>query len=144
MSSDDEEISDVDSFASVEMNIESLKFRICELYGETEELESHLLTMEKPLTNLKIDQLGQLPFLEASPFRHATFQVKKHLPGVDSNKRYPFHVICEKVRDYLIEKKAYDNDGQIILNKQLANLFEVEEGKIGYISLLGKLRSVLY
>jgi hypothetical protein len=145
MSSESEaEISDVDSFGTVEMNIEALNHMISELYGQAEELEEHLLTIQKPIEGTQLCQLGQLPFLEASPFRHATFKVKPPgFPGADLERRYPFHEICALLRSHLVASGAVQPDGTVMLSKQLQALFEVEESTIGYIALLGRLRAIL-
>ena len=136
--------SDVDSFASVEETIETLSHLITELYGAAEELEEHLSTMVKPLEGTQIAQLGQLPFLQASPFRHASFAVKPPgYPGVDLTQRYPFHVICAHLRAYLISTGAYKPDGTVLLNADLQRLFETQESSMGYVALLAKLRAVL-
>ena len=140
----DTDISDVDSFGTVEQNIQALSHLITELYGEAEELEEHLTTIQKPLEGLQVAQLGQLPFLEASPFRHATFKVKPPgIPGLDLNKRYPFHTICAFLRNYLISNGAVLPNGRVKLNAQLQALFGVKESTIGYITLLGALRNIL-
>lgn len=138
------EISDVDSFGTVEMNIAALNHLISDLYGQAEELEEHLLTVQKPLEGTQVKQLGQLPFLEASPFRHATFKVKPPgFPGADLDRRYAFHEICTLLRTHLVASGAAQPDGSVRLNTKLQELFEVEESVIGYITLLGHLRRVL-
>jgi hypothetical protein len=136
--------SDVDSFASVEETIETLSHLITELYGAAEELEEHLTTLVKPLEGTQIAQLGQLPFLQASPFRHATFTVKPPgFPGADLTRRYPFHEICTHLRNYLVRTGAFKSDGTVILNTELQHLFGTQETEMGYITLLAKLRTVL-
>lgn len=144
--SDYESISDVDSFATVEMNIAALNHMITELYEEAEDLESHLLSLQKPIEGTQLNQLGQLPFLEASPFRHATFKLKPAAAAffkADPEQRFPYHTICETLRNSLLASGAFLPNGDVRLNKQLQELFEVEGKKIGYIALLGRLRAVL-
>jgi len=149
MSSDSEHehISDVDSYASVEMDIQALSHLISELYGQAEELEERLATLHKPLEGTQIDQFGQLAFVAASPFRNATFAIKAPglpgLPNVDLSKRYSFHQICAILRNYLISCNAVCDDGSITLNAQLQHLFGIQDTTIGYIALLGHLRNVL-
>jgi hypothetical protein len=146
MSDSESIISDVDSFNSIEENIQALSHLITEIYGEAEELEEHLVDIQKPLMGLQMAQLGQLPFLEASPFRHATFKIKDDLNGIlglDTHKRYPFHSICTLIRNHLISSGAVLPNGQIKLNHQLQNLFGIKESIVGYITLIGALRNVL-
>ena len=141
---DESELSDVDSFGTVEMNIAALNHLITDLYGQAEGLEEHLLTVQKPLEGTQVKQLGQLPFLEASPFRHATFKVRPPgFPGADLERRYAFHEICALLRGHLVASGAVGADGSVRLNRQLQALFGVEEPVIGYIALLGRLRSIL-
>ena len=143
-SESDSEISDVDSFGTVEDRIANLRHLISELYGEAEELESHLTDLHIPLEKLELAQLGDIPFLQGSPFRTATFQVKPPgFPGADLSRRYAFHEICAILRTYLYSSGAVAPDGTITLSKQLKSLFEVQGEKVTYIELLGHLRSVL-
>ena len=138
---DQEVISDVDSFATVEMNVSALNHLIEDMYNQAEELESHLLTMQKPLEGTQVKQLS---FLEASPFRHATFKTKPHgFPGADPTHRYPFHEVCTMLRKYLIESGSVLSNGDVQLNAQLQALFGIKDTVIGYIALLGHLRHVL-
>ncbi len=138
------EISDVDSFGTVEERIATLKHLISELYGEAEELEAHLGDLHLPLEKLELAQLGDVPFLQSSPFRTATFQVKPPgFPGADLSRRYAFHEICAVLRAYLYSSGAVAPDGTITLSKQLKSLFGVQSEKVTYIELLGHLRSVL-
>lgn len=146
LSEPETDVSDVDSFATVEEKIQELSHLITEIYGEAEELESHLVHIQKPLEGLQISQLGQIPFLEGSPFRHATFKIKEEfnsILGLDVNKRYPFHKICDYLRDYLISTDAVLEDNKIKLDKKLQSLFGIKESIVGYVTLLGALRNVL-
>jgi hypothetical protein len=149
MSSDSEQelISDVDSYASVEMDIQALSHLISELYGKAEELEERLSTLHKPLEGTQIDQFGQLAFVAASPFRNATFAIKPPVLSAfsphDRNQRHSFHQICTILRNYLISCDAVRDDGSITLNAQLQHLFGIQDTTIGYIALLGHLRNVL-
>jgi hypothetical protein len=138
------DISDVDSFGTVEVQIAALNHLITELYGEAEELEEHLAHIQKPLEGLQVSQLGQLPFLEASPFRQAAFKVKPPgFPGVELHKRYPFHIICALLRTHLISTGAVMPNGQVKLGGQLQALFGIKEPVVGFVTLLGALRRVL-
>ena len=138
------DISDVDSFGTVEQHIQALSHLITELYGEAEELEEQLSHIQKPLEGLQVAQFGQLPFLEASPFRHAAFKVKPPgFPGVELDKRYPFHHICSTLRSHLIATGAVLPNGNVKLSAQLQTLFGIKEPVVGYITLLGALRRVL-
>ncbi len=136
--------SDTDSYKTIEQAIAAMTHTLEELYGEAEELEEHLHHLHVPITDLHLQQLGDVPFLQTSPFRTATFAVKPPgFPGADLTTRYPFHVICAILRDHLFKTGAVAADGTIKLSKPLQTLFEVQEPTIQWISLIGKLRAVL-
>ncbi len=142
--SDYDSDSDADSYASIQQKIAAMSHTLEELYGEAEELEEHLHDLHVPITDLHLQQLGDVPFLERSPFRTATFAVKPPgFPGADLSVRYMFHVICGILRDHLFKSGAVAADGTITLNKHLQTLFEVQEPTIQWIPLIGKLRAVL-
>ena len=136
--------SDTDSYRTIEETIAAMTHTLEELYGEAEELEETLHDLHVPLTDLHLQQLGDVPFLQTSPFRTATFAVKPPgFPGADLSVRYPFHVICAILRDHLFKTGAVAADGTITLSKPLQTLFEVQEPTIQWIPLIGKLRAVL-
>jgi hypothetical protein len=136
--------SDTDSYKTIEQAIAAMTHTLEELYGEAEELEEHLHDLHVPITDLHLQQLGDVPFLQTSPFRTATFAVKPPgFPGADLKARYPFHVICSILRDHLFKSGAVAADGTITLNKPLQTLFEVQEPTIQWIPLIGRLRAVL-
>ena len=68
--------SDTDSYKTIEETIAAMAHTLEELYGEAEELEETLHDLHVPLTDLHLQQLGDVPFLQTSPFRTATFAVK--------------------------------------------------------------------
>lgn len=136
--------SDTDSYTTIQQSIAAMNHVLEELYGEAEELEEHLHDLHVPITDLHLQQLGDVRFLQSSPFRAATFAVKSPgFPGADLSTRYPFHVVCAILRDHLFKSGAVAADGTITLNKPLQTLFEVQEPTIQWIPLIGKLRSVL-
>lgn len=136
--------SDTDSYKTIEQAITAMTHTLEELYGEAEELEEHLHDLHVPITDLHLQQLGDVPFLKTSPFRTTTFAVKPPgFPGADLTVRYPFHVICAILRDHLFKTGAVGADGAITLSKPLQILFEVQEPTIQWIPLIGKLRAVL-
>ena len=142
--SDYDSDSDADSYATIQQAIAAMSHTLEELYGEAEELEEHLHDLHVPLTDLHLQQLGDVPFLQSSPFRTATFAVKPPgFPGANLTTRYPFHVICGILRDYLFQSGAVAADGTITLSAQLQTLFEVQDPTIQWIPLIGRLRAVL-
>jgi len=142
-SSSDSEAEEI--YTAIRAYIETIHQQITELSREAETLEDDLRSLHPPLQDLTLSQLGDIPFLEKSPFRVATFAVKSPgFAGIDLTKRYMFKDICQMLRTYLFSSGAITPDGQVMLTSQLQTLFELEDvSKIGYIELLGKLRSVL-
>jgi hypothetical protein len=135
--------SEVSSLGSLEDDLKAMRSMIGEMYKEAEKLELHLYTLQRPMLDLEMNQLGTVPFLESSPFRHQTFQMKPPgIPGIP-NKRYPFHVICKYLREYLAKHDAIQADGTITLTDDLKSLFGIQESSTTYMALLGHLRNVL-
>ena len=136
--------SDTDSYNTIHQTIATMAHTLEELYGEAEELEEYLHDLHVPITDLHLQQLGEIPFLQTSPFRTATFAVKPPgFPGADLHARYPFHEICAILRNHLFATDAVATDGTITLSASLQTLFEVQEPTIQWIPLIGKLRAIL-
>lgn len=142
---DRESISDCDSFASFEKDMESMSLHISEMYGLTEELEEHLLSLHRPIEQLELSQLGDAPFLETSPFRNATFTIQQgvHFPGIEPGKRYMFQTICSMLRNSLFHTNAVQADGSIKLSNEFQSIFGSEREYVSYNELLMKLRNIL-
>jgi hypothetical protein len=133
-----------ESYSTIKQAIAAMAHTLEELYGEAEELEESLHDLHVPITDLQLAQLGDVPFLQTSPFRTAPFLVKKEgIPGAAPGHRYPFHMICAALRDHLFKTGAVAADGTITLTADLQELFEVQESTIQWIPLVGKLRAVL-
>ncbi len=108
------------------------------------ELESAMTGFHRPLESLHVDQMGGIPFLASSPFRHQTFAVKPPgFPGIDLDRRYPFHVICNILRTHLLSTDAVQDNGTITLTKPLQKLFGVKESETTFLELILHLRKVL-
>jgi hypothetical protein len=116
---------------------------IAEFTVAIETLEEEMAKLQRPLGDLYLEQLGSIPFLISSPFRHAEFALKAPgLPGIDITKRYPYHTLCAMLRNYLFATGAVANDGIVTLNKQLQDLFGIQSDKTNFVHLLGALRNV--
>jgi hypothetical protein len=135
--------SDEETYKSTLEEIEHMSALITEFTVAIETLESEMAKLNRPLENLYLEQLGTIPFLISSPFRHAEFALKAPgLPGIDITKRYPYHTLCAMLRKYLFATGAVGADGTITLNKQLQDLFGIQESKATFVHLLGALRNV--
>ena len=136
--------SDVDSFSSLQGDLERMSEMVKLMTTNIHELESAMVQMHRPIEGLHLNQLGEVPFLASSPFRHQRFAVKPPgFPGIDLETRYPFHVICAHLRTYLISSNAVSDDGTIKLTKPLQKLFGVKDETTTFLDLIINLRKVL-
>ena len=71
--------SDETDFSELEATLSGLRAMLGDMMNGIEVMETKLQTMERPIQNMYTDQLGDVPFLETSPFRNASFRVKE--PG---------------------------------------------------------------
>lgn len=134
--------SEYDSFSSVQADLERMSAIINELNIGVHDLEAHMTTLHRPMESLHLDQLGDVPFLASSPFRHQTFAVKPPgIPGIDLERRYAFHTICAALRNYCIALGANSATHDIELPKLLQNLFGITNGS--YMDMLMNLRRVI-
>ena len=134
---------DIESVCVLENELESLSAMIETLTKALHGLESQMGAFHRPLETLHMNQLGSVPFLTSSPFRHASFALKPPgFPGVDLSQRYPYHTLCSMLRNYLFASGAVAADGKITLTKQLQSLFGIQSEHTDYITLLGALRHV--
>ena len=80
---------------------------------ETTELALHKL--QRPLLSLSTQQLGDLAFLESSPFRKQAF----HICADPTGSRRPFETICADLRAHLSREDAVQADGAITITPLL-------------------------
>jgi hypothetical protein len=107
--SDSEYESDIgDQYDALLQQIEHLSTLI-----ETTELALHKL--QRPLLSLSTQQLGDLAFLESSPFRKQAF----HICADPSGSRRPFESICADLRAHLSREDAIHADGAITITPLL-------------------------
>lgn len=134
---------DDESYYEFQEDLEHMSAMIEGLTQAIHSLESQMGQFHRPLENLHLSQLGSLPFLTSSPFRHAAFALKPPgFPGVDLSQRYPYHTLCSMLRNYLFASGAVAADGTITLSKQLQTLFGIPDERTDFITLLGALRNV--
>lgn len=130
---------------ALQEHMESMRELMHAMLQETEELEARLLTLQRPIEALALEQLGDVPFLQASPFRHQTFLLKVDgIPGFVAGRRYPYHELVAMLRTHLIEMGALDAEGVATLAKPLQRLLDVEEERMSFVNILGRLRNILH
>ncbi len=137
--------STMESFSEVQGQLTNLTGLMELLMNQTNAMEAHMKTMERPLHGLALDQLGDIPHLAASPFRKQLFKYKRALPGIDTSHRYSFATICGHFRDYIFANKLVDTEGLITADATLATVFEIQVGaQMNYIGMMRYLRAALH
>jgi len=136
--------SDETDFSELETTLSGLRSLLGDMMNGIEAMETKLQTMERPIQTMYADQLGDVPFLETSPFRNASFRVKEPgFPGVDLTKRYKFKDITAVLRKYLEKKGAIDAAGIITPPPQIKKLFGIKTKTTTFMELIAKLRNIL-
>jgi hypothetical protein len=129
---------------ALEAELERLSTLVGMILTQLEATETQLATLQPHIEDLHVNQLGDLPFLETSPFRHETFRVQPPgFPGVELDQRYPFKDICGALRKYVIRGGSVADDGTITLDAPLKKLFKTRTNKTTFLELMGMLRRVL-
>jgi hypothetical protein len=124
------------TFASLRRCLASL----CETLGEYDELaegiQSHMATMEKPVTSVALAAFVQPTHLKEAPFRHERFRIRKEAQKLfDLEETASFRTLCKHVRDTLFREGCVGTDGLVRLTPDLAAFFGTEE-PVPYLSLL--------
>jgi hypothetical protein len=128
----------------LQMSMETLSAQVGDLLAGIEAMEAKLAKLHKPIQSIYADQLGDVPFLETSPFRDSSFKVKPPgFPGVDLKKRYKFKDITATLRTYLDTNNLVDNKGIVTLNPVLKKLFNIKGKTTTFMELIANLRNVL-
>jgi hypothetical protein len=142
-SSDSECMSDVESFSG---ELTQLRKIVASINSTIETLETQLISIQRPIEALHMEQLGDIPFLESSPFRHNMLKFKSdiNIPGLDVSKRYSFADIMKHVRTYLFDSSAVQADGQIKLTKDMRKLLGIREHEVSYVDIMNHMRQIVH
>lgn len=135
--------SSIESFSG---DLTQLRTIVASLNATIETLETHLISIQRPIELLHLDQLGDIPFLQSSPFRHNELKFKSHvgIPGIDTKKRYTFAEIMAIVRDYLFTNNAVQEDGSIKLTKEMKKVIGIKESNVSYIDIMNHMRQIVH
>lgn len=125
--SDDEE---EDSVAST---FQSLLTQVEALVTVLETAEAGLLTLQRPMEQLALHQLGHIPFLQTSPFRSESFLLKRR-PG---GPRVPFQTLCAELRAHCLTLPTEDD--KLVVSPFLREMLHVETRTTTFPALLGAL-----
>jgi hypothetical protein len=138
-----ESVSSIESFSG---DLSQLRSVVAAINASIQTLETQLISIQRPIESLHVDQLGDVPFLHSSPFRHTMLKFKSDvgIPGLDTHKRYSFAEILAIVRTYLFESGAVQEDGTICLSKELQKSLGIHESSLSYIELMRHLRDIVH
>lgn len=136
---------DEDYDYEIDTELETLRKLIQSIDSSIETLETQMISIQRPIEGLHIDQLGDIPFLQTSPFRQTALKFKHDLPGgLTASKRYTFAEICETLRNYMYEHNMVQSDGTIHLTPAFMSLFGIKTPIVTYMGLLRHLHTVVY
>jgi hypothetical protein len=139
-----ESVSSIESFSG---DLSQLRAIVASINTTIETLETQLISIQRPIEALHIDQLGDVPFLTSSPFRHTMLKFKSDvdIPGIDTHKRHSFADIMAAVRTYLFTKNAVHEDGTIHLSKEMRKaLGGIKDSSLTFIELMQHMREIVH
>lgn len=141
---DVESVSSIESFSG---DLSQLRSVVASINKTIETLETQLISIQRPIEALHVDQLGDVPFLHSSPFRHTMLKFKADvgIPGIDVHKRHSFADIMSAVRSYLFTSGAVQEDGTLQLSKEMRKtLGGIKQSSLSYIELMQHLRTIVH
>lgn len=131
------------SYSEIADNVHAMVGLLNVLHDEMETMNTHLKTLETPVTHIMIEQFTDVKCLESSPFRTSTFRLAKPFPGLPPDVRYPYKEIVAVFRNYIFNEKLVNPNGTIRTNRVLRILFELQDDETTFPILLRHLRKVL-
>jgi hypothetical protein len=150
-SDDDYESSDSDcmseeSIESFSGDLTQLRKIVASINSTIQTLETQLISIQRPIEAVHMEQLGDIPFLESSPFRHNILKFKADIaiPGLDTSKRHSFADIMKHVRAHLFDTGAVQPDGSITLSKHMRKLLGIKETNVSYIDIMNHMRQIVH
>lgn len=141
VASDSEE--SIESFSG---DLSQMRRIVASINSTIEALETQLISIQRPIEALHMEQLGDTPFLESSPFRHTMLKFKSDvgIPGLDTSKRHSFADIMKYVRTYLFESGAVQDDGSIKLTKEMQKMLGIKEKTVSYVDIMNYMRQIVH
>lgn len=145
-SSSDSDCMSEESIESFSGDLTQLRKIVASINATIETLETQLISIQRPIEALHMEQLGDIPFLESSPFRHTMLKFKSDIkiPGLDASKRHSFAEIMKHVRAHLFEFGAVQPDGSIQLSKDMRNLLGIKDKNVSYIDIMNHMRQIVH
>lgn len=144
--SDRSECMSEESIESFSGDLTQLRKIVASINATIETLETQLISIQRPIEALHMEQLGDIPFLESSPFRHTMLKFKSDIkiPGLDASKRHSFAEIMKHVRAHLFESGAVQPDGSIQLTKDMRKMLGIKEKTVSYIDIMNHMRQIVH
>ena len=135
-----------ESIESFSGDLSQMRRIVASINSTIEALETQLISIQRPIESLHMEQLGDVPFLESSPFRHTMLKFKSdvRIPGLDTSKRYSFADIMKNVRTYLFESGAVQDDGSIKLTKDMRKMLGIKDETVSYVDIINHMRQIVH
>jgi hypothetical protein len=148
---DDDGVGSMSSIESFSGDLTQLRSVVASINATIEVLETQLISIQRPIEALHVDQLGDVPFLQSSPFRHTLLKFKSPsvgIPGLGGgapqSKRHTFSDIMAHVRTYLFDKGAVHADGSIHLTRDMQRALGIKTPPvITYIDMMRYMREIV-
>ena len=135
-----------ESIESFSGDLSQMRRIVASINSTIEMLETQLISIQRPIESLHMEQLGDVPFLESSPFRHTMLKFKSDvcIPGLDTSKRHSFADIMKNVRTYLFESGVVQEDGSIKLTKEMQKMLGIKEKTVSYVDIMNHMRQIVH
>ena len=118
---------------SVAATFHSLLIQAEALMTVLETAEAGLLTLQRPMERMALHQLGNIPFLQTSPFRQESFLLKRRPQG----PRVSFRSICAELRAHCLTLPTEGD--KLVVSPFLREMLHVTTRTTTFPALLGAL-----
>jgi len=123
---EDEEDSVLTTYATLLTEVEVLMTVL-------ETAEAGLAALQRPMEQLALHQLGNVPFLQSSPFRQESFLLKRRIEG----NRVPYHVVCAQLRAHCLTLPTEGDE--LVVSSFLRDMLHIRTRTTTFPRLLGAL-----
>ena len=118
---------------SVAATFHSLLIQAEALMTVLETAEAGLLTLQRPMERMALHQLGNIPFLQTSPFRQESFLLKRRPQG----PRVSFRSVCAELRAHCLTLPTEGD--KLVVSPFLREMLHVTTRTTTFPALLGAL-----
>jgi hypothetical protein len=125
-----------ETYASLGEHLRTLAAVLEEYDGMAADIQSHITSMEQPVTAVALASFTQPLHLKEAPFRFQRFQIRKEAQDLFAlEETASFRTICKHIRDCLFREGCVQKDGSVVLPPALSAFYDVS-GPVSYLSLL--------